>query len=259
MLQDILNKSEISKETYGLSSDFAQVVSADNPNNLLSVRMMQRVGGGKADYEDVLFIGFQKPAVGKQGVILFVGKQKYPVFIPLLQNTSQKSGTVVIQAQEQTSIVSNTSTRVQYDSTYAYFNFNGGTPPEQRWVVPEVHDSLKLIARDWYHSSLNPTNKKLFLGDGSTQSGQGIRTSHSYGTQVDVYVAGDTSNIESVYSFEQIIELISIFKKHGVIKAYFDPADREKYRRVEPEFVRYAYKGGESGNTAHRNHFHIVY
>ena len=255
MLKDILNKNKVVGEAYGLSTDFAEVIS-DLPNGMLRINMLQREGV----YDDVLFVGFQKPSPKTQGVVVFVGKTKYPVFIPINKG-GQKSGTYNVTVTEEVTSQepSDPSKFEQYDSNYPYFNFNGGTSLDQRWVMPSVHSSLKLIARDWYQSPLNPTNKKLFLGDGSTSNGRGIRTSHSYGTQVDVYVDAGAEHIESDYSFDQIIGLIEIFKKYGVKKSYFDPRDREKFRKVVPEFVRYAYAGGEAGNTAHRNHFHLVY
>lgn len=254
MIQDLLNKKNINSEFYNLSSDFAEVVVADNANNLLSVKLLQRLSGGKFDYDDVLYIGFQKPQVGTKGVVVFVGKQKYPVFIPLLLNTSQKSGTVKIQVSnfDNSNLKTDVSKFEQMDDTFPYFNFNGGSPPHQRYVMPEVHIYLKLIAQDWYFSPLNPTQKKLYMGDGALKDGSKFHKSHHTGLDVDIYVDGSASNIENVYSFEQIVELLKIMQKNGVLYVFFDPADKEKYNRVMPNFVREV-----SGGRDHKDHFHL--
>jgi hypothetical protein len=186
---------------------------------------------------------------------VFVGKQKYPVFIPLLLNTSQKSGTLLIQAKDNTSsLETNVSKFEQMDDAFPYFNFNGGSPPEQRYVMPEVHQYLKQIAKDWYFSPLNTGQKKLYMGDGALKDGSKFHASHDSGLDVDIYVGAGAENIESVYSFDQIVELLKIMQRNGVLYVFFDPADREKYDRALPNFVRKAYKGE---NTKHRDHFHL--
>lgn len=255
MLSEILSKINTSKETYGLTADFAEVTKSENPNGLLEVKMLQRIGV----YDDVLYISSQKPAKGKQGVVIFVGKQKYPVFVPLNFNTTQKSGTVKIAVTENVSVsnlITDVSKFEQMDATFPYFNFNGGSPPEQRYVMPEAHASLKAIAQQWYFSALNPERKKLYMGDGALKNGAKFHASHDSGLDVDVFVDANASNIESVYSFEQITEILRIMKSNSVVSIFFDPVDRAKYEQVIPSFVRKAYKGE---NTKHKDHFHLNY
>jgi len=263
MISDILNKIIQKDETYSLTADFAEVMSADNANKLLSVRMMQRSGGSKPDYDDVLFIGFQKPSVGTKGVVIFVGKQKYPVFIPLLQNLGQKSGTVHIgntssSGTESESLGDSKATFtdanswVQFDRTFDLFIFNGGSPSNQQWGMPDVIAKLKSIAKDWYYDSINnPTKIKLILGDLAKEGGAKFHNEHHSGTVADIYANAEASHVENTYTVNQVKAILNIFKNNGVKYCLYNPKNYDEYKE---------YHSWVSNRVnSHENHFHIKF
>lgn len=245
MLSELLGKINTNFETYGLSSDFAEVTDRETLYGLIEVKMLQRAGA----YAEVLYIGFQKPSAGTQGVVLFVGKQKYPVFIPLNQSTAQKSGTLKMSTQKK-SLVEGTGEFVQFDQKYVFWDYRSGSPPEEQFGLQEVEDRVKEIAKVWYYDSLNTTRKKLVLGDVNASG----HRSHKNGVDVDIYVDRANTHIVSVYSTNQIKRLLNIFSEYGVRVVYFNPIP------VTP-FLEYSgivdFNWNSRQPNAHKDHFHL--
>jgi len=91
MSTDLLNRINKSQETYALNFDFAEVEGIQS-NRLLRCRLTQRLGA----YEDCLILGESySPKIPDKGIIIFVGKQKYPCFYPFSSGSApQSSGEV---------------------------------------------------------------------------------------------------------------------------------------------------------------------
>ena len=91
MLQDILNKTAHENESYSVTFDFAEV-EVIQPNGLLRCRLLQRLGA----YDDCLILGESySPKPTDKGLMIFVGKQKYPCFFAFSSggsSTSNQSG-----------------------------------------------------------------------------------------------------------------------------------------------------------------------
>lgn len=89
MLSELLSKIDRNYEAYALGDfDFAEVMKIQT-NGLLTCKLLQRAGR----YEDCLILGeFYFPKDGDQGVLFFVGKQKYPCFYAFNQTSGILSG-----------------------------------------------------------------------------------------------------------------------------------------------------------------------
>lgn len=101
MLSELLEKIKQSSEVYGLGDfDFSEVADVQ-ANGLITCKLLQRAG----IYNDCLVLGeFDYPAIGDQGILLLVGKQKYPCFYSFKSGNLLDATSVVL-----TSISENTN------------------------------------------------------------------------------------------------------------------------------------------------------
>lgn len=258
MLTELIGKSNREFETYGLSSDFCTVTGKESADGLLTVQLLDRSG----TYDGVLHIGFQKPIEGTEGVLLFVGKQKYPVFIPINFNSTkgQASGTTMLTSGigvspnlgEPLARRTKFDTWVPFDRTFALFDYKGtdATEQDQQYCSPDIEPKLKNIAKSWYYDSNNSGHKKLILGDIALKGGAKFHREHDSGTVADIF-AGSGLNVEDVYSTQQIKTILNIFKNNGVKYVLFQPKNYNDYS----EFQTWV----SNRVDGHKNHFHVKF
>ena len=75
-MTEYLSLVEIDQAQYNIINEFATV--EEYHNSLVDVRAQQH----NTLYKDCLILGFRAPEKQSKGVVLFVGKTKYPVFLP---------------------------------------------------------------------------------------------------------------------------------------------------------------------------------
>ena len=88
MIKDLENQLNILEETPSLLVDIGGVLDIDE--QFLTAESSTKAG----KYENVIVLGTHKPVKDEKGLILFVGKYKYPCFLPL-RNLISLSGETV--------------------------------------------------------------------------------------------------------------------------------------------------------------------
>lgn len=97
-IEEVFAGIEKDETEYNLiGSDFA-ITDSEANNRLVTVKLMQR----NTIYKDCILMGTESVGKGIRGVLMFVGKTKYPVFVPLFyannSNTDRtEPGTIRIQ------------------------------------------------------------------------------------------------------------------------------------------------------------------
>lgn len=237
-----------------LTSDFCQVL--EKTGKSIKVKLLTRTG----ILEDVIVTGSIFPKKDDTGIIIYVGKNKYPSFICINKNGTQGEGTVKYSSgsdlgesneRESAEIhLSDPKTWIQFDRTFAYLNYRAGSPDYQQWGTQYLEDRVKKIAEDWlFDKELNSKQTKLFLGDIAEKSGKKFHKSHHSGNEVDIYANSDSSPVEDTYNLQQIKKLLTIFKNNGVRYIFFNPKNWSDYS----EF----YSWVSNREKGHENHFHL--
>lgn len=99
-MTDYLRLIEIDEAQYNIINEFATV--EEYHNSLVDVRTQQH----NTLYKDCLILGYKAPEKSSKGIVLFVGKTKYPVFFPfncfqLVTDITEDPGTVTFESVKQ--------------------------------------------------------------------------------------------------------------------------------------------------------------
>lgn len=255
MLEDLLNELNISASSYDLNSDFVEITDTLN-NNLVEFKLLQRPGS----YQKALVAGSYFPKKNDIGVVFFISKSCYPVFIPLnfgIENlvptnqgeitiTSKKGGTLHKGGDGKDFKV--------LDRTYQYFGIRANSPPEQQYVLPIVETDLKNIAYQWYYSKFNVDKSKFIPGDCSIKSNGHFppHKGHTGGNKVDCYTTLDETNVISkFYSLTKVKELMRIFFSNGAyLVGFYDAKNQSELVSLFPNIASW---------KDHTNHFHAEF
>lgn len=102
-IEDVFTQIEKSDAEYDMTaSDFA-ITTEPAKNRLVSIRLMQR----NTLYKDCILMGNETIDKDVRGIVLFVGKTKYPVFCPLFfsnNSSADQTETSTIRIQRTTSV-----------------------------------------------------------------------------------------------------------------------------------------------------------
>lgn len=264
-LDDIFNSLSKRQTEYDIqSSDFA-ITTSDPLNGFVTVTMLQR----NFRYENVILMGNQFVSKGTKGILLFVSKAKYPVFIPIYfgnESNIHNPGSVNMttfrdrrmgEYPESANFI-NLREYVKKNGLSAgvHFRYRSGSPYDEQWGTPETISSITNMIKEYF--SFTKGKNILILGDISKRTGGNFGAhrgrGHRTGRAIDMYSSNQlniASNIRESNK-QDLFDLLDIFFKNGALQVGW----------TAPEFIR-----GELiqryGVTkirfwgGHANHFHI--
>lgn len=257
MLEDLINRLSIEEGSYSLDSDFSEVIDTSD-EKLIDVALLNRPG----KYAKALVAGPHFPIKGTKGVVFFVSKSKYPVFIPLnfgVNNISPtKPGEIVLSSESKNSSFTHLSGKKSdfkiLDRTYPWFGLRGNSPSEQQYVLPSVEQKLKYISFNWYNCSENIDKSKFVPGDISILDNVPFDThkGHTGGNKIDCYTTLDETDVSSkYYSLEKCKKLLKLcFESGAYLVGFYDPKNQKE---LETLF------SGLASWKDHTNHFHVEF
>lgn len=283
-----------------LNTDFGVVVSnekyqqqvtttgQDKPNlnsGEVSIELESRPGV----YTRVQPILIQAPPEGTRGIVLFIGRNSLPVFIPFVADASMNS-----RAQSLTNEPPLTPGEVEttsYIATYKpiktgegedfpqtpFVNFQaviGGnlewkticgiprsaTPMSEHWGTPETIQALINMCIGYY----NLTNKqsKLIVGDISVEKGgkysKHVGEGHATGRGADLYAQDGAESVYNIkaYGIEKALKIISMFYDNGARYIIWDVKNVGLENQFLGAFGRDRFQPS-SGN--HDTHWHVSF
>ena len=255
MLEDLLNELGISATSYDLSSDFAEITNTLN-NNLVELKLLQRPGS----YQKALVAGSYFPKITDIGVVFFISKSSYPVFLPLnfgIENlVPTKPGEITITSKKSgTSHVGGDAKNFkQLDRTYQYFGLRTNSSPKEQYVLSTTEADLKSIAYQWYYSKVNIDKSKFVPGDCSIKANVPFapHKGHAGGNKVDCYTTLDETNVASkFYSITKTKELLRIcFDNLAYLVGFYDAKNQSDLVSLFPKIASW---------KDHTNHFHVEF
>lgn len=269
-IDELISKLNKHDTEYNLgNSDFAQVKSVNN--GLVDCILMQR----NFLYKDCILLGNTNVGPGSKGILLFVSKAKYPVFIPIyFVNDSViniNPGDILVSVPKSISnnpVPLNTKIVNLRDelrnnglSEGIHFKYRDGSPQYQQYTRQDVAQSIINIVKEWF--SFNKGSILVVCGDCSFKNGgyvdpTGIRNPHS-GTghanwrAMDTYLSNnlEINRMVTKNNKQVILDFFDICFRNGAVVIGWQP----------PEFLKNEFEQRYQGKvqywSGHASHFHL--